>query len=87
MTWATFFLAILVSTLGRIFGEDAKTLIPRLSRGLLRRAARKINPAFGPGFYKEWLAHLEDIPELTLKLWHALSVYAWGAGAICREIG
>lgn len=85
MTWAMFLLAILVSTLGRIFGEDAKTLIPRISRGLLRRAAWRMNPAFGPGFYEEWVAHLEDTPELTLKLWHAPSVYAWGSGAICRQ--
>ena len=87
MTWAMFFLAILVSALGRIFGEDAKTLIPRISRALLRRAARRMNPAFGPGFFEEWAAHLEDTPELTLKLWHACTVYLWGAGRICREIG
>lgn len=87
MTWAMFLLAILASTLGRIFGEDTKSLIPRISRALLRQAARRMNPAFGPGFYEEWVAHLEDTPELTLKLWHACSVYLWGAGRICREIG
>ncbi len=29
MTWMMFLLALLVSVLGRIFAEDAKSLIPR----------------------------------------------------------
>lgn len=87
MTWTMFFAAVLISVLGRIIGEDAKTLIPRLSRFLLRKAASRIGGDFGAGFYEEWLAHLDETPELTLKLWHALTIYFWGAGRICREVG
>jgi len=87
MTLTLFLLAVLASVLGRVIGEDAKTLIPRFSRFLLRQAASRINGNFGAGFYEEWLSHLEETPELTLKLWHALSVYVWGSGLICREIG
>lgn len=87
MTWTMVLLAILISTLGRVFSEDAKTLIPRFCRFLLRRAASRINRTHGARFCEEWLAHLDETPELTVKLWHAISIYAWGAGRVGREIG
>lgn len=87
MTWTMFLVAFVVSVLGRIFAEDAKSLIPRFCRTLLRRAARRIDGKYSDGLYEEWLAHLDETPELTLKLWHALSIFVWGAGQIGHEVG
>ncbi|WP_245875693.1 sugar transferase [Puniceibacterium antarcticum] len=79
--------AIFVAVVGRVVSEDAKTLIPRFCRYVLQRASEKLDEGSQIDCYEEWLAHLDETPELTLKLWHSLSISLWGSGRIARVIG
>lgn len=88
MVWiAAGFGAVIVAVVARILAEDAKTFIPRISEALLRRAAKRLAPPHDDLRLEEWLSHLEDTPELTGKLHHALTMYLGGAKAVAREVG
>lgn len=79
--------ALLAPTIPRILAEDAKTFIPRKCKALLQRSAAQIHEDLAPALLEEWLAHLDECPELTGKLWHALSIYLWGARRIGAVVG
>ena len=85
--WALIFISLIVAVISRILAEDAKTFIPRLSQRMLRSASQRINEVHAAGFFEEWLAHLQETPEITGKLWHASSIYFWGARRICNTVG
>lgn len=84
---ALFFITIIVAVISRILAEDAKTFIPRLCQRLLRLAAQRIHEDHAARFFEEWMAHLEETPEITGKLWHASSIYLWGGRKICKITG
>ncbi|MEM7317538.1 MAG: sugar transferase [Pseudomonadota bacterium] len=79
--------AVFLAVVARVLAEDAKTFVPRLAERLIRAAAAKINENHRDELLSEWLAHLEDIPEISGKFWHAISIYFWGARQICKLVG
>lgn len=79
--------ALAVAVVGRVLGEDAKSFIPRFSLRLIRVAANRITEEHSVDYFEEWLAHLDETPELTGKLWHAVSIYLWGGRSICNTLG
>jgi lipopolysaccharide/colanic/teichoic acid biosynthesis glycosyltransferase len=70
-----------------LVAEDAKTFIPRVSEKLLRRASRRLRDDIADDFYEEWLAHLNEQPELLAKFYHATSLYFIGSRVIASEVG
>lgn len=92
MTLSDFFIlaiALVVGVLTKILADDAKTFIPRLAQNLLRRASLRLGQEHAASFYEEWSAHLIEIPETSGKLFHAVTIYFWGAhkvrASLCSE--
>jgi lipopolysaccharide/colanic/teichoic acid biosynthesis glycosyltransferase len=75
----TIMLLIVIPIAVSILTDDAKSWLPRLAHNLLRRAALKLPKDYSAEFYEEWLSHCEDTPEISGKLWHAISIYMWGS--------
>ena len=84
---ATIGLGFLVLVAGTIVREDTKTAIPRITKALLRCASSQINERDAKRYLEEWYAHSEDIPELSGKIVHSLSIYLFGARRIARTVG
>ncbi len=81
------FATVAMATFARILGEDAKTFIPRISKKIIKRAANKLSAKYADRFKEEWLADLNDRPEMTSKLYHALSIYLWGTRRVGKIVG
>ncbi|RKT34509.1 lipopolysaccharide/colanic/teichoic acid biosynthesis glycosyltransferase [Roseovarius halotolerans] len=83
--------AVVVGVVTKVLADDAKLFIPRIAQNLLRRASLKLGEEYAAGFYEEWSAHLIEIPETSGKLWHAATIYFWGAYRIrqtlCPAVG
>ncbi len=71
--------AIAVGVVTKVLADDAKFFVPSLAQNLLRRASLRLGEDYAASFYEEWSAHLIEIPETSGKLWHAATIYFWGA--------
>ncbi len=78
---------VVMATFARILGEDAKTFIPRISKKMIEKAANKLSAKCSDRYEEEWLADLNDRPEMTAKFYHALSIYLWGARRVGKVVG
>ncbi len=70
---------IVIPVIVSVLTDDAKTFLPRFAQYLVRKAAMRLPEANRLDYCEEWLAHIEEIPEITGKLWHAISLYGWGS--------
>ncbi|PJE27131.1 Putative undecaprenyl-phosphate N-acetylgalactosaminyl 1-phosphate transferase [Pseudooceanicola marinus] len=79
--------AVLLAAASRILADDIKVFVPKICVKLIRRAAAGVSEDHSAALEEEWLSHLDDIPEITGKAWHALSLFFFGAPKISREVG
>lgn len=78
--------ALVVGIVTKVLADDAKFFIPRLAQSLLRRASLKLGEEYAASFYEEWSAHLIEIPETSGQLWHAATIYFWGAHRVRQKL-
>lgn len=77
--------SILLLIVSVIFKEDIKSLLPIVTRAIVRSAAKKLPHDLQGRYYEEWLAHSEELPTWFQRLTHATSLYCFGAPAIDRD--
>lgn len=83
MNFAVSFVLVIITA---ILGQDARTIVPKFCRSLLRRAAKCIDGPESSDLLEEWLSHLDEQDLLTKKLLHAASLYLYGAARVAREL-
>ena len=80
-----FFLAVVASALKSILVDDIKLYAPKIAHYLIRKAANKLHEDLRDQYYEIWLADFYDTPEITAKIWNALTLYFYGAGRITAQ--
>lgn len=74
--------AILVS----LCSKDAETLIPKWAARVVEFAAFKIPQPFCDQLREEWLAGLDEYPEVLAKAWFAISIFVRAGPKTLKEV-
>ena len=71
--------AIIVSAIGGILRDDARSFIPKISITIILQAAKRLPASCQARYAEEWLAALSEMEERTAMLYHAVSCYLFAA--------